>query len=181
MRITVVVFCLVSACSVASAGTGPIVEKAFVDSNGRVHIHTTDGRDHIVRPEKWQAGGGFEVVKVAADGRTAGWLADQMLTPSQGGTSYSYPVALRLEIWRDGRIIRSIPAPAFAIHHWTFLKDGAEVAIHIAPPHGLDLRDSMIFDVDSGKELARWSSEERHSPVPDWVGQLFAAPNAVPE
>jgi len=173
MRKLLAVFCLVSACSLTLAATGPAVTNAYADSKGWVHIITSDGRDHTIKPEKWQAGGGFKDVDVAPDGRTVGWLADQMLTPLEGATNYSYAVALELYIWRDGRVIRRFPASAFAIQDWTFLKHGNEVAFHVAPPHGRESYDCSLFDVNTGKELASWAIDRKDYIVPAWAKPLL--------
>jgi hypothetical protein len=174
MRKLLFIFCLASACTTSSlAAAGPSVTKAYADSKGWVHIVTADGRDHTITPEKWQDGGGFEAVEVARDGKTVGWLADQTLSPLEGGTNYSYAVALELEIWRDGRVIRRLTPRAFVIQDWIFLKGGDEVAFHVAPMHGQEFYDCSLFDVNAGKELAHWRLNRKHYIVPDWAKQLF--------
>jgi hypothetical protein len=50
------------------------VTKAHADSKGILHIITADGRDHTIRPKKWQSG--FGDVQVAPDGKTVGWLVE---------------------------------------------------------------------------------------------------------
>ena len=166
--------CLASACTLTFPQSGPTVTKAYSDNEGRLHILTPDGHDHMIKPRKWQAGGGFEEIKVTPDGRTVGWLADQMLTPLEGGTSYSYPVALELDIWRDGHVIQRFSAPALTIQNWIFLKDGSQIAFHIAPPHGQEFYDCTLFDVNTGKKLAHWSLDRRDYVVPDWAKPLLA-------
>jgi hypothetical protein len=58
-----------------------------------MHIVSADGGNKTILPKKWQAGGGFEGVQIAADGETVVWLADQMLTP---------PEAARITLTRLG-------------------------------------------------------------------------------
>lgn len=169
------------ACCFAGPAHRSTVKRAYVDSKGWVQIVTADNRTQTIRPEKWQAGGGYENVSVSTDGKTVGWLADQMLTPAEGGASYSYAVALRLQVWRDGRVVRSILTPGLTIQDWIFLHDGAEVAIHIAPAHGKDARACFLFDVNTGKELAHWSLDSKDPVAPDWARKLFAGSDAIPE
>jgi hypothetical protein len=173
MRKWFAIIFLAFACPLAFAAIAPAVTKAYADSKGWVHIITADGRDHTIRPEKWQAGGGFEDVAIAKDGRTVGWLADQMLTPFEGATNYPYAVALDLDIWRDGRVIRKFPVPAFSIQKWIFLKGGNEVAFHVEPPHGQRSYDCLLFDINTGKELASWELDRKDYVVPRWAKPLL--------
>ncbi len=173
MRNLLTILCALSACTLALAATGPAVKEAHIDSKGWVHIVAGDDRDSTIKPKKWQDGGGFAEIAVARDGRTVGWLANQMLTPLEGGTSYSYPVALELDIWRDGHVMRRFSTPAFTIQNWIYLKDGDEVAFHSAPPHGQEFFDCTLFDVNSGKELAHWALDRKDYVAPDWVKQLL--------
>jgi hypothetical protein len=165
-------FCLIVACSQAFAAKEPAVTKAFVDSRG-VHIITADGRDHTIEPRKWQAGGGSDEIEVAPDGRTVGWLVNQMLTPLAGAANYSYAVAVELDIWRDGRVVRKFSAGQ-AIRNWMFLKQGDEAAFHTGPLHGQEFYDCTLFDVNTGKQISHWALERKDYVVPDWVKPLLA-------
>ncbi len=167
------VLTLISACCLALAAVGPAVMKADFDGRRRLHIVTADGRDHTIMPKRWQSGGGFEGVKISPDRRSVGWLAEQMLTPSQGGVSYSYAIALELDIWRDGRVVRRFGQEQ-AIKGWAFVNNGDEVAIRSGPLHGPDSFDCALFDVNSGKELARWSLDRKDYVAPAWARQLLA-------
>jgi hypothetical protein len=172
MRRLIAILFLASTCSMVLAATGHTVTKAYVDHAGRVHIATDDGREQTIRPSKWQAGAGFEAVKIAPDGKTVGWLAKQMFAPFEAGTNYAYAISLELDIWRDGRVIRRISSDQ-GIQNWTFLKGGNEAAYHTAPPHGQVFFDCTLFDVNTGKELARWSLDRRDYVVPNWAKPLL--------
>lgn len=173
MRSLALVVCLLSGLSMSFAATGPGVAKAYADRSGRVHIVTADGRDHVIQESKWQAGGGFEKVTIAPDGRTVGWLADQMLTPDGGMTSYAYPVAAEVQIWRDGRVIRRFSPEALTIQNWIFVQGGSEVAYHAAPPHGIEYYDCTLFDVNTGRRVAHWSLDRKDYVVPEWAKALL--------
>jgi hypothetical protein len=177
-----VVLCLGSSCSLALAQSGYAVKRAYADDKGLVHIVTGDGRDHIIRPKKWQAGGGFENIQIAPDGKTVGWLVNVMLTPFLGGTSYAYTVSPELDVWRGGRVIlRS--GEGLGIQNWIFLKGGNEVAFHRAPPHGQEQFECTLLDVNTGKKLAQWSLDRKDYVVPDWanplVGDSLPGPNEI--
>ena len=167
-----VAHCLL-ASGVVSASNGPAVTKAFIDSNGSIHIVTEDSREQTITPEKWQNGGGFSDVIVASDAKTVGWVANQMLTPLQGGTNYEYAIGVEVEVWRSGKVIQKISTDAYAIRDWIFLKDGEEVAIHTAPPHGQEFFDCTRFDTRTGKKLTHWSLDRRDYVVPEWAKQLL--------
>ncbi|HTV14249.1 MAG TPA: hypothetical protein VME68_06015 [Acidobacteriaceae bacterium] len=147
--------------------------KAYADKKGAVHIIGVDGREQTIDPKKWQAGAGYESVIVAPDGKTVGWLADRLLSPLEGSTNYSYPVALELDVWRDGRVIRKFSPSAYVIQNWIFLKDGEEVAFHTAPPHGQEFFNCTLFDVGTGKQLAQWELDRKDYVVPDWAKGLL--------
>ena len=172
MRRLIAVF-LVLCVSSALAAPGPAVTKAYADEKGAVHIVTADGRDHTIHPEKWQNGGGFTDVSIAPDGRTVAWVANQMLEPLEGGTNYAYPVGLRVEVWRDGKVIQNLNPDAYVIQDWIFLNNGEQVAIHTAPPHGQEFYDCMRFDVRTGKKLEHWSLDRRDYVVPEWAKPLL--------
>lgn len=184
MLLSAILLILISHDSVTLAATGPAVAKASIDNKGSVHVVTADTRDHVIYPQKWQNGGGFEGIAVAPDHQTVGWLADQMLTPDEGGTSYSYPVALELDVWRGGRVIRKFKPSALTIRNWIFVKGGSEVAFHLAPPHGMESYNCMLFDVSSGRELAHWPMDRKDHTIPDWAKPLlrndFPAPPQRP-
>ena len=92
-------------CIAASAASKETVKRAYTDSEGRVHVMSTDGGDTTILPKKWQAGGGFEVVDIEPDGETVGWTVDQMLTPLEDGPNYSHAVRLEIDIWRAGHLM----------------------------------------------------------------------------
>jgi len=170
-RLPIIFFLLASAAAFATAG--PAVKNAFVDGKGSVHIVTEDGREHTINPEKWQDGGGFTDISVAGDGRTVGWVANQMLTPLQAGTNYGYAVGLEIDVWRDGQIIHKIDPHAQPIRNWIFLKDGEEVAVHTAPLHGQEFYECTRFDVLTGRRLAHWLFNRRNYIVPEWAKPLL--------
>lgn len=173
MRSLFVLACLAALCSPSFAGTEPAIAKAYADSGGAVHIVTADHRDHAIRPRKWQSGGGFEDIQIAPDRKTVGWLADQMLTPLQCSSNYPCPVALELDIWKAGRVVRRFHPPALGVQNWIFLKGGNEVAFHVAPLHGQEFYDCALFGVNTGKRLAHWALDRRDFVVPEWAKPLL--------
>ncbi|HEV3149650.1 MAG TPA: hypothetical protein VGY94_01785 [Acidobacteriaceae bacterium] len=174
MRKLFAILCLASVWIPTCAQTSSAVTRAYADNKGSLHIITADRRNYTIRPTPWQAGGGFEAIKIAPDRRTVGWLADQMLDPLQANSNDSYPVAQELGIWRDGRVIRRFPATALVIWDWIFLNGSKEAAFHIAPPRGQDFNYNCArFDIDTGKQIAHWKLDRRDYVVPDWVKPLL--------
>jgi len=167
-----IVFCLLPGA--AAFSTSPAVVKAIVDGTGSVHIFLEDGSEQQIDPEKWQDGGGFSDVSVAPDGRTVGWVANQMLTPLAAGSNYGYAVGAEIEVWREGKVIQKISPDNFVIRYWTFLKNGEEVAIRTAPLHGQDFFDCSRFDARTGKKLAHWLLDRKNYVVPEWAQPLLA-------
>jgi hypothetical protein len=173
MRKLLAFLCLAATCSLAFAAKETAVTKASADSKGILHIVTADGRDHTVKPKKWQSGGGFGGIQIAPNGKTVGWLVKQMFAPFELDTNYAYAVALELDIWRGGRVIQRFSPPALTIQNWIFFKDGNEVAFHVAPTHGQEFYDCTLLDVNTGKELAHWSLDRKDYVVPDWAKPLL--------
>ena len=165
--------CLIVGGLFAHAANPGEITKAFVDGTGALHVVAANGEDHKIQPQKWQAGGGFEQVAIGPDHQTVAWLETQMLSPLEGGTNYAYAVALELEVWRDGRIVRKFPAPAFTIQEWTFVKGSSEVAFHVRPPHCKDDDDCYLFDISTGKRIAHWSRDQKASSMPAWASSLL--------
>lgn len=121
-----------------------------------MHILTADGRDHMILPKKWQAGGGFDGIEIAPDRGTVGWLVYKKLTPLEAGENDSHLVALELDIWRGGRIIRRFHSDQ-DIRFWIFLKNGSQVSFRKATLHGNMSSDCTLLDVRTGKQLATCS------------------------
>jgi hypothetical protein len=162
---------VVAVVAATVAAAGPAVTTATIDEKGAVHIVMADGREHILKPLEWQNGGGFADAEVAGDGRTVGWVANQMLEPLQAGTNYAFETGAEVDVWRDGQVIRKF-SPGL-IREWMFLKNGHEVAIHTAPLRGQEFYDCLRFDVRTGKELEHWSLDRRDYVVPDWAKPLL--------
>jgi len=178
MRIFLAIFCLASACSLAFATNRPAVTKAYTDDAGTLHILTADGRDHMIEPKKWQAGGGFSGIRIGPDRATVGWLVNRTLTPLEAGTDYPLTVAVQLDIWRAGRVIRRVDSDK-DIRFWIFLKDGNQVSFRQAPLHSDRSSYCTLFDVSTGKQLAQWSVEGKGYAAPDWA-KLLLEDNHLP-
>lgn len=153
MRIFLAIFCLASACSLVFAANAPAVSKAYTDDAGTLHILTADGRDHLIVPRKWQAGGGFDGIQIGPDRGTVGWLVYKKLTPLEAGANDAHEVAVELDIWRAGRVIRRFHSEQ-DIRYWTFLKNGSQVSFRQAPLHGDVSSYGNLFEVSTGKQLA---------------------------
>src|SRR5579864_3061348 len=78
------------------------VLRVYADKQNNVHVVLTGGKDAIIPRERDQVG--IDAVKIHDDKLIAGWLV--LFRNPDGGS----PVAGKLVVWRDGRIIRSFPS-----------------------------------------------------------------------
>jgi len=173
MRFLFLLLCVAATCSSALSSMEPSVTRAYVDGAGNVHIVTADGNEHMIKPKKWQTGAGFSDIKIASDGKTVGWRAEQMFAPFEVGTNYAYAIPLEIDVWRGGRVLRRF-AGAQGIRNWIFLSGGDEVAFHTGPQHGQEFFDCALFEVRNGKQTAHWSLDRQDYVVPDWAKALLA-------
>ncbi|MGN6512560.1 MAG: hypothetical protein ACTHKZ_03180, partial [Lysobacteraceae bacterium] len=96
----------------------------------------------------------FAEPRIAADGRTVGWLA---LYP---GCCQSYPVPLQLVLFRDGRVLRAFIGAGSPVWHWRFADGGRAVAFVQRPTHGAAPDHYELREVASGRLLAAFDHED---------------------
>jgi hypothetical protein len=138
------------------------IVKVEIDSDGRIHITDSAGKEVVPPEDRDQAN--CSSPKVAEDKHTVGWLAEY---PNDAN---SYPLPLALVIYRNGKIIRQI-SPGQSIWDWQFIKAGSQVAFWIGPTHGEFIPHFELHDVRSGKLMAQWDGhlDQEH---PSWVDGL---------
>lgn len=117
---------------------------------------------------------GFDLPRIAPDGRSAGWLS------LEDGCCESYPLPTEIVLFRDDRIVRRM-AGASAIWDWGFSADGQAIAWRERAAHGPGAILYRLVRVADGIELARFtclptwattgSAAARRDPgqVPAWV------------
>jgi hypothetical protein len=102
----------------------------------------------------------FDDLQLAPDHRTLGWLADYM------ACAQSYPCALDLVIFRNGKILRAFTPEYGIFWGWQFRAGGAQVAVQYGFPHGDNTGAYKLYDVASGKMLQEYNGT---GTAPDWV------------
>ena len=144
--------------------------RAWVDRAGDLHIETTDKREVVLKGETAQAG--VDRITIAPDGRSVGWVALYAI----GSTSY--PVALKLLIYADGKL-QAFTGNGLLIPRWIFREGGALIAFKqetVRGSHGLHYE---LREVATGRLVAAHKGEyDRDNRLisnrdgPDWVKEL---------
>lgn len=151
------------ACAVAQTFT---VVRAHADAKHRVHIVGTSTAA-VVNPERGQVG--VQDIKIAADRRSVGWLEQYP------GPLSDSPVAAKLAIWRDGKIIRTFPTDQ-SYWSWAFVPGGGgqglRVAFHTGPLHGERASHCELRDAITGRVIADWDGDLEDAARPSWVKRL---------
>ena len=150
---------LVAAASDVSKPNGDrhSVERAYVDQAGNVHVVENGGRDRKIEKETEQVGSND--IKIASDKKTVGWTA------LYENCCTSYPIALRLVIYKNGRVRRSITADLM-IYDWRFWAGGKQVAFCSGTVHGDSGGHCELHDAASGRRLAAISGHlDENSPA----------------
>jgi hypothetical protein len=138
------------------------VQRAYSDSDGRVHVVGGSGREVVLAKEKGQES--VEAPIVAGDGRTVGW---QVNFPN---CCTSYPIPLTLVIYRNGRIRRRL-GNGMGVFQWRFLKAGEQVAYITDTVHGNLAPKCTLVDVGTGRTLETWQRGD--GDLPPWAA-VFA-------
>ncbi len=169
---------------VGSQAVAQRVERAFIGQDGLVHVAFRNGSEFIAPREKLdmknapvdqnQIQVSVQKPIVAADGRTVAWIANFWFCCT------SYPIPLRLLVFRDGRILQRFGERA--IFRFVFVKGGAELAYYMDLLHGPSGAQCMLRSVRTGNLL-----DERHindgKPLPSWAYPFRAelTPEEKPE
>src|ERR1700751_3153254 len=81
------------------------------------------------------------------------------------------PIAGKLVVWRDLRILRSFPADQ-VFWSWAFEHDTAQIAYHVGPAHGETVSHCELHDLRTGRLLSSWDGDLDTSGRPAWTKQL---------
>jgi len=121
-----------------------IVNKAFLDKEGNVHIALNGGKE--IQPPKLK--GQFENSEpvIAEDRKTVAWMA------YFGNCCTSYNIPLTLVVFRSGKIIHRIQ-PGLMIENWKFEENGRKIGIYTNTVHGDFGPTYDQFDTVTGKRL----------------------------
>lgn len=133
----------------------------------RLRLTTTRGAvawaplDRTAEPEPQAA---FAEPRIAADGRTVGWLA------LYRGCCQSYAIPLALVLYRDGKVVRSMTGAGMPVWHWRFVDADRHVAFVQRPTHGSAPDHYELRDIASGRLLAEFDhADDDAAPLPAWA------------
>lgn len=163
MRIAPVSLC---ACALWLAAARPApaqsaaITRAFAGADGLAHVEQ-NGKETIFPKETGQVS--IDSVKVAPDGRAAGWLVNEP------NCCTSYPVPICLVVVRGNS--KHVFAERQMIYDWHFVEGSARVALSIGPTHGEFPADFLLYDTGSGQKLQEWGPSTGTSP-PKWASGL---------
>jgi hypothetical protein len=151
-----------SQSALAQSNAAVLIEKAYVDVNGMVHIVGGNGKNVKAPKENGQVS--CDLVRVANDQQTAGWLVE---VPN---CCTSYPIAMTLVIWRSGRIVHRF-ANGMLIANWHFVDGGKQAAFYTNTVHGDFAPHYELRDLRSGHQVAKWDGPLTDK-APLWAQEL---------
>ncbi len=132
--------------------------------SGPLSVTYRSGKRVIVPTQNMQTD--FNDIQLAPDHKTLGWLAEYL------ACAQSYPCALQLVVFRDGKILRQFTPGYGIMWFWEFLGGGRQIAIQYGFPHGDANGAFELYDISSGRLLQKYQGT---GPVPGWV-QTFKDP-----
>lgn len=133
----------------------------YVGGDNLPHVVDSSGNDITEEKESEQVA--VSELKLSPDKRTAGWRIEK------DNCCTSYPIPTRLALYRDGKKI--VISDGWVIYDWTFVKDGAQVALSTGTVHFFEGRHLLLFDTLTGKRLQEWSGSADDQ-APDWAKDL---------
>jgi len=155
----------------ASSAIAELYEKVQIDSNGQLHIVTTDNREILPSKRELQSGDkiekqvNFEQAAVSDDKTTVGWLAQYP------NCCTSYPIPLELVIYRNGKTLRVFKGSELPIWIWKFEAKGAQVAFKQETVHGGGGVHFELREIISDRLVGSYNDEPTPN-APAWVRDL---------
>ncbi|MBZ5553099.1 MAG: hypothetical protein LAO21_10290 [Acidobacteriia bacterium] len=141
---------------------------------GPLHIIYSDGSQVEIPKERGRFGDpehpltqdNFSNIQLADDRQHLGWLAEYMMC------SQSYPCPMELVVYQAGHKLTYLFSSYGVIWSWTFLKGGKCLAMQYGFPHGDETGAFALYDTDTGRVIAQFSSKTKKE-APHWVQQLL--------
>ncbi len=134
-------------------------------AGGTVHIVHGDGKEAQPPTDKEQVGSSS--VSISEDKRAAGWLVDYE------NCCTSYPLSLKLMIYRPGKPLRGFNGDGRAIFDWHFVAGGKRVAFYQDFPHGTPVQHYELRDIATSRLIDKWDGDLT-SKSPEWARGLGA-------
>jgi hypothetical protein len=171
-----VTFAQVRSQSSRSARDNRIVKYETAQEDGSLLVTYDDGTIERIRKEHGRVRDGnltltqeaFSEIQIADDRLSIGWLADYVIC------AQSYACHIDMVILRRGRPVRYVKRSSpGVIWDWTFLNNGAQVAVESGFPHGDATGMYELFDTDSGQPRGTFVPDpDGEKPAPKWVEQF---------
>jgi hypothetical protein len=134
-------------------------------AGGTVHIVHGDGKEVKPPTDKEQVGSSSALI--SEDKRSVGWLADY------GNCCTSYPLSMKLMVYRPGKPMREFKGDGRAIFDWHFVAGGKRVAFYQDFPHGTPVQHYELRDIATGRLIDKWDADLT-SKLPEWAKGLGA-------
>ena len=115
---------------------------------GTVHIVHGDGKE--VQPPTDEEQVGSSSALISEDKQAAGWLVNY------GNCCTSYPLSLKLMIYRPGKPLREFKGDGRAIFDWHFVAGGKLVAFYQDFPHGTPAQHCELRDIATSRLIDKW-------------------------
>ncbi|MFI5240802.1 MAG: hypothetical protein ACHQUB_03805 [Candidatus Saccharimonadia bacterium] len=163
-----------------SCAAAELYEKVQIDSNGQLHIVTTDNRDIVPSKRELKIGSktenqvDFWLAVISDDKTTVGWLN------RYPNCCTSYPIPLELVIYRNAKTERVFKGNEFPIWKWKFEAKGTQVAFKQEAVHGGAGVHFELREIKSGLLIDSHDGD----PAPDapvWIRDLTAKKIIQPE
>ena len=129
-------------------------------AGGTVHIVHGDGKEVQPPTDKEQVGSSSALI--SEDNHAAGWLVDY------GNCCTSYPLFLKLMIYRPGKPLLGFKGDGRAIFDWHFVAGGKRVAFYQDFPHGTPVQHYELRDIATSRLIDKWDGDPT-SKSPKWV------------
>ncbi len=154
---------------VAGAALPAGIQKAYVGTDGLVHIVDGQGKDRATKKEKQQVAVGAPVV--SGDGMVAGWTVEE----ENCCTSYPIATSVVLMVGAGKKMTKRVVAPGQMVWDWCFVDEGNRVAVASGAVHGMVVPELHLYATATGQVLKERSSggaDDVEGERPDWAACL---------
>ena len=132
-------------------------------AGGVMHIILDDGTEVQPQVDKDKDQGRHPLALISEDKRAVGWLVNY------ANCCTSYPLSLKLVVYRPGKALREFRGDGRAIFHWRFVARGKQVAFYQSYPHG-DLRGHReLREIETGRLIDKWNDDDPPGKMPAWA------------
>ena len=149
----------------SQSGAPQSITLVYLTSDCDVNIVQRDGTQ--IRPEKEKDQSGCAAIRLSTDEIAAGWVVEY------NGCCQSYPLPLKLVIFKPGRPLHRFVGDERAIWNWRFVDGSRYVALYQDFPHGKPAPHFELRDIDSERLVAKWEDDVT-AKAPNWTKGLVS-------